>query len=364
MNPFTTTYSKEIKSMKDNEKENTKLEEKEQSKASKLLKTPSLSNKDEKSIIESKEEKLSNEEEPKLIKSDIKLKSEEFKSIYKPNQITIENSNKGSIISVNPFLKMASKMQDKNRNLKLSLLSKKRKESPDFKKELEKVRIESLINQVSSEKLLFQRLKESCRLTNKKFSDSDFPPERPSLSKDWSSLDANTQEKWKNFVWLRPEQIFKEEYRIFFDEVEPNDIKQGQLGDCYLLSSLSSLAERPHLVKKIFHEHEVNEYGIYGLWFNVDGEWKLILIDDYFPCNSKSKTPAFSKGNGNELWVLLIEKAYAKMYGSYEIIEGGNPAIALRELTGAPYENRDEGNEEEMWEYLKTTNDKGKLIKF
>ena len=357
-NPFKTPLSKEVRTINDNDKESSKFEEKEQI-ISKLMKTPTISNKDEKSMIESKEDKISIEENPKLVKSQIELKPEEFKPIFNPTQITIEDSNKGSLISVRPFLKMASKMQDKNSNLKLSLFSKKRKESPDFKKQLEKVRIESLINQVSSEKLLFQRLKESCRQANKKYSDSDFPPEKTSLSKDWSSLEANTQEKWKNFVWLRPEEIFKNEYRIFFDEIEPNDIKQGQLGDCYMLSALSSLAERPHLVKKIFHEHEVNEYGIYGLWFNVDGDWKLILIDDFFPCNSRSKTPAFSKGNGNELWVLLIEKAYAKMYGSYEIIEGGNPAIALRELTGAPYENKDEGNEEEMWEYLKTTNDKG-----
>jgi calpain-15 len=45
---------------------------------------------------------------------------------------------------------------------------------------------------------------------------------------------------------------------------------------------------------------------------------------------------AFSKGNGTEIWVMLIEKAYAKMYGNYEVIEGGNPAHAMFDLTGAP----------------------------
>lgn len=67
------------------------------------------------------------------------------------------------------------------------------------------------------------------------------------------------------------------------------------------------------------------------------------MLDDHFPC-SKDGTPAFSRANGPELWVLLLEKAYAKVYGSFENIEGGNPAVALRDLTGAPYENQDDGN--------------------
>lgn len=40
---------------------------------------------------------------------------------------------------------------------------------------------------------------------------------------------------------------------------------------------------------------------------------------------------------------MLLEKAYAKVYGSYKNIEGGNPAIAMRDLTGAPYENKECG---------------------
>lgn len=44
------------------------------------------------------------------------------------------------------------------------------------------------------------------------------------------------------------------------------------------------------------------------------------VVDDYIPCNTKG-CPIFSKANGNELWVLLLEKAYAKIYGSYHKIE-------------------------------------------
>jgi calpain-15 len=44
----------------------------------------------------------------------------------------------------------------------------------------------------------------------------------------------------------------------------------------------------------------------------------------------------FSRSNGNELWVLLLEKAYAKIHGGYKAIAGGLPHEALYDLSGCP----------------------------
>ena len=39
------------------------------------------------------------------------------------------------------------------------------------------------------------------------------------------------------------------------------------------------------------------------------------------PC--KNKRPLFTKPKGNEMWVLLLEKAFAKLIGTYAALEGG-----------------------------------------
>lgn len=60
------------------------------------------------------------------------------------------------------------------------------------------------------------------------------------------------------------------------------------------------------------------------------------MIDDYFPLHGGK--PIFSRNSGAELWVMLLEKAYAKVFKSYQVIESGLTGIALNTLTGAPFE--------------------------
>ena len=119
------------------------------------------------------------------------------------------------------------------------------------------------------------------------------------------------------------------------------------MGNCYFLCALSSLAEYPSLIERLFDNAEVNENGIHAVWLNINGVWQRIVLDEYFPVvqrNGKYEL-AFSKTDQNELWVILLEKAYAKAYGSYWEIVGGDPVHALRDLTGAPYDRIEDFND-------------------
>ena len=86
---------------------------------------------------------------------------------------------------------------------------------------------------------------------------------------------------------------------------------------------------------KLFITDVTNEFGIYAVKLTKNGEAKEVVIDDYFPCFSYGEC-CFTKAHGNELWVLILEKAWAKIHGSYERIEAGLAHNVMRDLTGAP----------------------------
>ena len=145
--------------------------------------------------------------------------------------------------------------------------------------------------------------------------------------------------------WRRPSDFFQGRYEVFLDNIEPNDIKQGLLGDCWLMCALASLAERPQLVQRLFLTKEVNKYGVYRVRLCKNGEWQVVTVDDYFPCEAYG-TPIFSRSHGNELWVLLLEKAYAKLHGNYMLLKGGWAREGMLDLTGCPTLSYDFQSEE------------------
>lgn len=138
--------------------------------------------------------------------------------------------------------------------------------------------------------------------------------------------------------------------------IEPNDIDQGQLGDCWYLSALAAIAETPEVVQEAFFgvsrntggfrlgggrtAKELRAAGAWRVALCKDGWWTEVLVDDYLPCSDWQLAPIFGKNREEpgEMWVAVMEKAYAKLHGSYAAIVGGDPLQALQDLTGFPYE--------------------------
>ena len=143
---------------------------------------------------------------------------------------------------------------------------------------------------------------------------------------------------WESFKWCRVEEIFDtKDYSIFHDGIAVEDIVQGKICDCYFLSVLGSLCRFPELVEKLFYFKEKTKEHIYGIYFYINGNKKLVLIDDYLPYVGVGfKQFAMSKSEENEIWVALMEKAWAKVNGNYIRIGcGGTPNEVFDVLTEA-----------------------------
>ena len=175
--------------------------------------------------------------------------------------------------------------------------------------------------------------------------------------------------KWRQrgYTWTDLKTIESKigtKFKIYDDKIHPNDVVQGELGSCFFLSAISALAERPALVRRLFEGPQLNPSGVQGVWLCHCGVWKQIAIDDFYP-TSKYGQFAFASGRDGKLWVPMIEKAYAKAYGSYEAINGGRAEEALRELTGSPYEvYRDEMKKDtdKLWEKILDSDKKNYLM--
>ena len=83
--------------------------------------------------------------------------------------------------------------------------------------------------------------------------------------------------------------------------------------------------------------HYLRQYGIYVMRFYKNFDWKYVIIDDLLPCFKSYKGPELIFGkcfDRAEFWVPLIEKAYGKLHGAYQMLQSGQLDDALNDFTG------------------------------
>ncbi len=137
-------------------------------------------------------------------------------------------------------------------------------------------------------------------------------------------------------------------------DVSETDVHQNALGDCYLMSSLGEIARiKPALIKQMIKENGDGTYTVtlhrektglgylYGKLTGQEFDDVQVVVDGNFGTGSansgsgQDQVPDKSGGSKKEVWVQVVEKAYAKLNGGYDKIDhGGWAAPAMETLTG------------------------------
>lgn len=165
-----------------------------------------------------------------------------------------------------------------------------------------------------------------CQKNGRRFVDLSFPPCDDGIGTS------------DECAWYRPQDIVgADKVPVLYDQdIKPDDVQQGSLGDCWLICVLAILAQYPSMIRRICPvQYSDMELGVFRLRICKDGWWEWVTIDSFFPCDEKTKAVSFGSCKSNlEFWVCVLEKAYARIYTNYGAIVGGFPPDALEDLTG------------------------------
>lgn len=158
-------------------------------------------------------------------------------------------------------------------------------------------------------------------------------------------------------------QAIKEEdlFKVGSDDqdssgIDPYDIIQGALGNCYFMCSLSAIANSkggPNKIKNMIRANgdgtfsvrlyrPINKRSREELQNNIksttvgfEAVEVVVEADIWYNKNEDNALYARSQDE-NEMWPLILEKAYAKLMGGYDEIDAGFSEEAYAVLTGTP----------------------------
>ncbi|XP_061036419.1 calpain-3 isoform X7 [Eubalaena glacialis] len=202
----------------------------------------------------------------------------------------------------------------------------------------------------------FEQLHKKCLEKKVLYVDPEFPPDETSL--------FYSQKFPIQFIWKRPPEIC-ENPRFIIGGANRTDICQGDLGDCWFLAAIACLTLNKRLLFRVIpHEQSFTENyaGIFHFQFWRYGDWVDVVIDDCLPTYNNELV--FTKSNHhNEFWSALLEKAYAKLHGSYEALKGGNTTEAMEDFTGGVtefFEIKDAPRD--MYKIMKKAIERGSLM--
>ncbi|XP_038834886.1 calpain-9-like [Salvelinus namaycush] len=202
----------------------------------------------------------------------------------------------------------------------------------------------------------FEQLRQECLQKKKLFEDPDFPACDSSL--------YYSQSVPINFEWKRPGDLC-ENPEFIVGGADRTDICQGALGDCWLLAAIASLTLHKETMARVVPNDQGFDRsyaGIFHFQFWQHNRWLDVVVDDRLPA-VRNRLVLLHSASNNEFWSALLEKAYAKLNGSYESLKGGSTLEAMEDFTGGvgeTYETKSAPTD--LFNIMKKAYDRGSMM--
>uniref|UniRef100_A0A8C7PA34 Calpain 9 n=1 Tax=Oncorhynchus mykiss TaxID=8022 RepID=A0A8C7PA34_ONCMY len=202
----------------------------------------------------------------------------------------------------------------------------------------------------------FEQLRQECLQKKRLFEDPDFPACDSSL--------YYSQSVPINFEWKRPGELC-ENPEFIVGGADRTDICQGALGDCWLLAAIASLTLHKETLARVVPNDQGFDRsyaGIFHFQFWQHNRWLDVVVDDRLPA-VRNRLVLLHSASNNEFWSALLEKAYAKLNGSYESLKGGSTLEAMEDFTGGvgeTYETKSAPTD--LFNIMKKAYDRGSMM--
>ncbi|KAG8123352.1 hypothetical protein E2320_018765 [Naja naja] len=183
------------------------------------------------------------------------------------------------------------------------------------------------LSQQNYHSLLAECLKKGCL-----FEDLTFPADVRSIG-----TGPLLQKLPQKIQWKRPHELHKNP--IFYSTNKKRlALCQGLIENCWFLAAVEALTFHEDILFNVVPQNQSFERKKYAGIFHFKvwhfGEWVDVVVDDRLPVNEAGQLVFLSSVYKNLFWGALLEKAYAKVCGSYEDLQIGQVSEALVDFTG------------------------------
>jgi len=217
----------------------------------------------------------------------------------------------------------------------------------------------------SEKEYTIESILEDCKVLQLSFIDADFFPRNERIG-SLSGLDTFIPgDEPSRIVWYRPfapsskcEQFCRSNVQIcqsklFLDANSP------------LWTVLNLLATNHSCLLRLFEKNVINDRGVYCVTLHVNGQPRNVVIDDVFPCDGETGLPICNASAGCvDAWPSLVEKALAKVHGSFAAVYALSLTTLLEEIFGCPISSHKATAmaPADIWNACKKTIDRNALV--